>query len=178
MSQIHVILLIALNIAAAETQDAQDGKSKYLRTRELGTYFNIKMYWKSGYRWQGSTSEKKWCMKCISNSCSRGSGIKIEKCDTGDSRQQFYYDDGRIRSRKNKAACFERDGRSIKLRSCSDSRDQKWDELSKSNSFQLKIPGNNSKCASQHHHPKSGEKIYMTSCKLSSSNRTDKWIVY
>jgi hypothetical protein len=55
---------------------------------------------------------------------------------------------------------------------------EQWDELSKSKAFQLRMPGNDSFCASQHHHPKNEEAVYMTSCKKSRSNKTDKWEVY
>ncbi len=113
-----------------------------------------------------------------SNRCSKGSGIKIARCKKDDWRQHFFFDDGRIRSRRNKDVCLERDGRSIHLQNCNKSRDQIWGSLRKDEPFQLRIPGNSAKCASQHHHPKDGEKVYMTSCKKSVGNRTDKWIVY
>lgn len=148
--------------------------------RKLITYFNMKLYWKSGYKWQESTSEKKWCMKCASNKCPKGSSIKIARCNRGDWRQNFFFDDGRIRSRRNKDVCIERQrkSRSIALDNCNSSFDQKWALLRKDEPFQLRIPGEASKCASQHHHPKDGEKIYMTSCKKSVDSHSDKWVVY
>eukprot|EP01082_Thalassiosira_pseudonana_P011135 g10557.t1 g10557 contig4:2102746-2103445(-) len=178
--QAQVVVLLVCKVASASTADeaSQEQPNSNLRRRLGNEYFNLRLNWERGYRWQESSSEKYWCIACTRSSCSKGSGIRIDKCDKGDSRQQFYYDSGRIRSRKNKSVCFERQGRSIKLDSCNTSRSQKWDELSKSRAFQLRIPNNNEKCASQHHHPKDGEDIYMTSCKKSRSNNTDKWIAY
>ena len=64
--------------------------------RNLGSYFNMRLYWKKGYMWQESPSEKKWCMKCKSGSCQKGSGIKIARCNRDDYRQQFFFDNGRM----------------------------------------------------------------------------------
>lgn len=118
-------------------------------------------------------------MKCRSNLCSRGSGIKIDRCDRSDQRQHFFFDSGRVRSRKNKSVCLTRRGRSIRFDSCGSSNpDQVWSTLTKDGPFELSPPGNDAKCASQHHHPREDEKVYMTSCKLSRESQTDKWIVY
>mmetsp|Transcript_31231 Transcript_31231/g.65314 ORF Transcript_31231/g.65314 Transcript_31231/m.65314 type:complete len:189 (+) Transcript_31231:151-717(+) len=176
--KLHAFLLIFANFAVADVHDELDIPRKYIRSRELNSYFNLRLFWKRGYRWQESSSEKKWCMQCTLSGCPEGSSIKIDTCDRSDSRQQFFFDDGRIRSRKNKDVCLERQGRSIKLDQCNNSSSQKWDELSKSREFQLRIPGNKYKCASQHHHPKKNERVYLTSCKKSVDNKTDKWIVY
>ena len=140
--------------------------------------FNLRMYWRSGFMWQESPTEKKFCLKCQSGTCSKGSGVKIAKCDRSDKRQQWFYDQGRVRSRKNTSVCLDRVGRYIELRTCNNSTDQKWDTLRKEKEFQLTPMGNDEKCASQHHHPRDGEKVYMTSCKKSRRNHTDKWIKY
>lgn len=44
--------------------------------------------------------------------------------------------------------------------------------------FELQMPGNEEKCASQHHHPKDKEEVYMESCKLAEKADTSKWVVY
>lgn len=121
---------------------------------------------------------KNRCMQCKLNRCPANSSIKVERCNRSDSRQQFFFDSGRIRSRKNPRVCLNRDGRSIILKPCSTSRHQKWAQLSKSDEFQLRIPGRSDKCASQHHWPRTGERVYMTSCKRSRTSQTDKWIAY
>lgn len=127
-------------------------KKSNLRRELESSYFSLRLYWEKGYRlvrvshgsdhdsciphsvciifpdtlrWQGKTEEKLWCIQCTQSNCSKGSGIRVDKCDKGDSRQQFYYDDGRIRSRKNHSLCFERKGRSIELDSCNKSIYQK-----------------------------------------------------
>lgn len=61
---------------------------------------------------------------------------------------------------------------------CSSNKDQKWRGLRKDMPFELQIPGNTEKCASQHHHPKDKEEIYMESCKLAEKADTEKWVVY
>ena len=82
-------------------------------------------YFSLHLRWQGKTEEKFWCIQCTQSNCSKGSGVRVDKCDREDERQQFYYDDGRIRSKKDHSMCFERRGRSIELDSCSKSINQK-----------------------------------------------------
>lgn len=177
MRQLHVVfVLLAFTVFAAEDQSGLIPSS--IAHREQQSYFNLKIFWEQGFRWQGSTTERKWCMTCRSSKCSNGTGIKVSRCDKDDPRQQFYFDDRRIRSRKNKDMCLKRYGRYIALDDCSRSSDQVWSNLRTDAPFELQIPGNESKCASQHHHPKDGEKVYMNSCKLARSAHTDKWVVY
>jgi len=149
----------------------------FASTKTLARYFRLRLTWKKGYRWQESSSEKWWCMRCKSSSCSKGSGIEVDKCSRNDSRQQFYFDNDRIRSKKS-GRCLERRGRSIKLDTCDSSRNQRWDGLSVRQPFQLREVGSTLKCASQHHEPKKGEVVYMTSCKKSRLTKTDLWNVY
>lgn len=180
LAQLHVALLVV--IACAVTVAADNERIKHRQTKKerklAGEYFNLRMYWKQGYRWQESTSEKFWCMKCRNSGCTVKSGIKIAKCDKDDWRQHFFFDDGRVRSRRNKAVCLERSGRTILLNNCKSSTDQVWDTLNKQIPFQLTPPGDDEKCATQHHEPRADEIIYMAACKLAISTDTDKWIVY
>ena len=160
----------------AESFVSQNVES-FVSTRSPARYFRLRLTWKNGYRWQESRSERWWCMRCKSSSCGKNSGIVIDKCSRSDSRQQFYFDNSRIRSKKS-GRCLERRGRSIKLDTCDGSRKQKWDGLSERQPFQLREAGSNAKCASQHHEPKMGEVVYMTSCKKSRASKTDLWNVY
>lgn len=176
MKRFHVaVILLSFTVFAAEDQSDPIPTVEH---RELESYFNLKLYWQQGYRWQGSTTERKWCMKCRSSQCSDGTGIKIARCDKDDERQHFYFDGSMIRSRKNNDMCLKRYGRFIALDGCDNSSDQSWSNLRTDAPFELQIPGNGSKCVSQHHHPKDGEKLYMNSCKLAQRNKTDKWVVY
>ena len=165
---------------AIEERELSSAASAFSTSRRKAAYFKMRMYWQRGYYWQESSTERFWCMKCSRIDCGKGSRIKIDKCSNSDSRQQWFFSSGRIRSRKNKSQCIERTGggRYLALSTCDNSRHQKWDRLQKDNAFQLRIPGKDEKCLSQHHHPKKDEELYMTSCKKSSRNRTDKWIVY
>ena len=158
----------------AESFVGQHAES-FVSTRAPASSFRLRLTWKNGYMWQESRSERWWCMRCKSSSCAKGSGIEIDKCSRNDSRQQFYFDNNRIRSKKS-GRCLERRGRSIKLDTCDSSRNQRWDGLSISQPFQLREAGSNVKCASQHHEPKKGEVIYMTSCKKSRASKTDLWV--
>ena len=148
-----------------------------LPTRTITRYFRLRLTWKNGYKWQGSRSERWWCMRCKSSSCSKNSKIEIANCSKNDSRQQFYFDNNRIRSKRS-GRCLERRGRSIKLDTCDSSRNQRWDGLSTRQPFEIREAGSTVKCASQHHEPKKGEVVYMTSCKKSRASRTDLWNVY
>ena len=159
--------------------EAQSKLNPTVEHRELESAFNLRIYWQQGYLWQGSSKERKWCMKCRSSNCSDGTGIKVARCDRDDPRQQFYFDNRRIRSRKNTDMCLKRYGRYIAMDGCdSNDSDQRWSNLSTGAPFELQIPGNDSKCASQHHHPKDGEVLYMNSCTLARRSTTDKWVVY
>lgn len=190
LAQIHLLIVM---IAAHEVHDSDEAWNNSTSTmarhvaesnstgvqRELvGSTFNMRIFWKPGYCWQEICREWYWCMQCKLNRCPANSSIKVERCNRSDSRQQFFFDSGRIRSRKNPRVCLNRDGRSIILKPCSTSRHQKWAQLSKSDEFQLRIPGRSDKCASQHHWPRTGERVYMTSCKRSRTSQTDKWIAY
>ena len=148
VSKLHIILIIVAQATSTDVSDVPDTTPE----RELSSHFNLRLYWKRGYRWQERSSERWWCLQCRSSSCSKGSSVKIEKCNRKWASQHFYFDDGRIRSRRNRAVCLERDGRSIHLQTCDNSRHQIWSELRKGSAFQLRIPGNSQKCASQHHH--------------------------
>jgi hypothetical protein len=44
--------------------------------------------------------------------------------------------------------------------------------------FELQMPGNTEKCATQHHHPKDDEEVYMEDCKLAEKTDTSYWVVY
>jgi len=165
---------------AIKERELSSAAATFSTSRRKAAYFKMRMYWQRGYYWQESSSERFWCMKCSRGDCGRGSRIKIDKCSNSDSRQQWFFSSGRIRSRMNKSQCIERieGGRYLALSTCDNSRHQKWDQLVKDKPFQLRLPGKDEKCMSQHHHPKKDEELYMTSCKKSSRNRTDKWIVY
>ncbi|KAL7554498.1 hypothetical protein ACHAWF_018089, partial [Thalassiosira exigua] len=103
-------LALALLTCKVTTADKSSEPTRKQALRGLQThYFNLRLYWRSGYRWQESSSEKKFCLHCRLNSCSRGSGVKVMKCNRNDSRQHFFFSDGRIRSRKNTAACLQRE---------------------------------------------------------------------
>ena len=112
--------------------------------------FRLRLTWKKGYMWQEKSSERFWCMRCKSSSCSKNSAVEIDKCSKNDSRQQFYFDGDRIRSKKS-GQCIERRGRSIKLNNCGSSSNQKWGGLSTKQPFQLTPRGSNLQCCSQHH---------------------------
>jgi len=175
-------LLVALVYKATTARNETDAllsqqAEKFVSVRSFTSYFRLRLTWKKGYMWQESSSERWWCMRCKSSSCSTGSAIEIDKCSGNDSRQQFYFDDNRIRSKKS-GRCLERRGRSIKLDTCGIARNQKWDGLSVQQPFQLREAGSTVKCASQHHEPRGGEIIYMTSCKKSRFSNTDLWNVF
>lgn len=235
-SHIHIVLLLKIlqsvssdstSIAAANADELTNTESRntdlsladssasittHLRNpnRELNaipdkTYLNLRLHWQRGYRWQESSKEKFWCLAC-KRECNLNDGVDIQWCNRSDAKQQFYFDNGKIRSGRNKRMCLTRMGRSIKLRSCSSTQHQKWSGLSSSGRgpFALQIPGNSDKCGklqklnvfhsflstdslifalhhmtvSQHHHPKAGEDVYMESCKLARMANTDKWVAY
>ena len=99
VAKLHAALYIiaCTTIVAAEHDNStMPYNNEEVRQRNLGSYFNMRLYWKNGYLWQESPSEKKWCMMCKSGSCPKGSGIKIARCNRDDYRQQFFFDEGRM----------------------------------------------------------------------------------
>lgn len=183
-AQLHVlcILLVSHLVHCTNENDFASKEAFELdqADRDLQTkpYVNIRLFWDRSYRWQETSKETFWCMTCSSSSCEKNSKVEVKWCNRSDSRQQWYFDRDKIRSRKNKRMCLQRSGRSIKLKPCSRSKYQKWSELRKDKPFELQIPGNSDKCASQHHHPKDREEIYMESCKLAEKADTSKWVAY
>lgn len=181
-TQFHVLCVLLLSHVAQSTENIVLSREVHQESaeRDLGNvpYFNLRLYWDKTYRWQETSKETWWCMTCASSTCEKGSKIEIKNCDRNDSRQQWYFDRNKIRSRKNKKMCLHRFGRSIKLSPCTRTKYQKWVGQSKSEPFALQMPGNGDKCVSQHHHPKDDEDIYMESCKLARKANTDKWVVY
>lgn len=183
ISKFHVLCILLVAQLASSTTDIsrnEDTQEPTERQLDLVTkpYFNLRLFWDRSYRWQESSRETFWCMACTPSTCEPGSKVDLEWCDRNDDSQQWYFDNYKIRSRKNKQMCLQRFGRSIKLQSCTRSKYQKWNELRKDMPFELQIPGNTDSCASQHHHPKAKEEIYMETCKLAEKADTSKWVVY
>lgn len=184
-AQLHVLCILIFSHLARSARDIfpkdefqQEANRPSVQRQLNKIYFNLRLYWERGYRWQESSGESFWCMACVSHTCERDSSIEVKWCDRDDPRQQWYFDRSKIRSRGNKSMCLQRIGRSIKLRPCTNSKYQRWSELPKDKPFELQIPGYSDKCATQHHHPKDNEEIYMESCKLAVVSDTDKWVVY
>jgi hypothetical protein len=180
-AQLHVLCILLVSQLThsidntASNEDHQDQASRDLVSTP---YFNLRLFWQKGYRWQESTRETFWCLTCDNSDCDQGSKVEVKWCDRDDSRQQWYFDNGKVRSRKNKSQCLQRYGREIRLRSCTRSKYQKWAGLRKDMPFEMQIPGSTEKCISQHHHPKEGEELYMEDCKLAEKTDTSHWVVY
>eukprot|EP00578_Thalassiosira_sp_NH16_P020214 CAMPEP_0181086876 /NCGR_PEP_ID=MMETSP1071-20121207/5981_1 /TAXON_ID=35127 /ORGANISM="Thalassiosira sp., Strain NH16" /LENGTH=250 /DNA_ID=CAMNT_0023168743 /DNA_START=37 /DNA_END=786 /DNA_ORIENTATION=- len=126
--------------------------------------FRIRLYWQRGYKWQGSRSEKFYCLECR-GSCRSGSSVQIDKCDSS-IRQKFMAVGRTIRPASNPALCLTVTGYSgkrapVKLRHCNNGgSNQNFRELNSKDKFELQPENNSDRCLSQHHHPKRHEAVY------------------
>jgi len=155
---------------------SNDSEEVLRKSPPLEECSRIRLYWKRGYYWQESRKEKKWCMEGSRD----GETIDVQKCDSSSS-QQFRFIDGnpgQIQSCRNSKLCFEMKGSTVKLDTCdSNDRDQEFKRDGKNSKFKLE-PRSRSGCLTQEHHPKSGEKVYATSCRRAQKDETVYWNTY
>jgi len=176
----------------AETKDAYMTRS--LRgtpaetNRALLSTFQLKMYWEEGFCWQQEWIERRWCMSCQGEKCTKGEHLWIQFCDEGDATQKFTYlpvsgsGGGQLKT-ETANLCLERVTDKIHLLAeCkgSDSNNQIFTGIKTDGSrFHLKPKGEESKClTNKAHYPKDGELIWAVACSLAENTHTGEWTSY
>jgi len=144
-----------------------------LRKKKTDKCTRIKLYWKKGYKWQGSKKEKKWCMEGHKD----GETVEIKKCSSSSKQKFKFIGDDQIQSCKDKDLCFVLSGKFAKLDKCSSSKKQKFKKKGKDKKFTLE-PKSKKGCLTQRHHPKSGERVRVESCKAAGKDETEYWNTY
>jgi hypothetical protein len=153
----------------------------------------LKLHWENGYRWQGETVERKWCMMYHYNGWP-GSGhcwydqtvkpcnpeeIYIATCNN-DPRQRFNIivlpnsnEDGNeifLVQVPSTNLCFERNNKSIFLRECDSASDlQQWIAINgrlTGEKFEITSVSKDTHCVTQAHHPKAGEVVELFRCEV------------
>lgn len=158
--------------------------------------FRIQLYWEQGYMWQEKPYEyDEFCMmhsyrgfpgygKCYygqqSGEC-HDDAVYIAPCNS-DLRQQWTFvplSNGEFQIKALSAGtCMERiDNRRIRLRDCNDSKErQRWYSPGSDSRIKFALSQSTSNlCLGQLHHPKSGEVVEMTNCRLSEKTQTLYW---
>ena len=160
--------------------------------RSLGGSVRLRMYWERGFFWQESSEEVYWCM-AHSQSGTCYYGLEERECESDhvytdwcstSSRQQFeilYQPSGEFMIRAvSKNQCLE--GDRPKLRDCNpNNAAQLWHPMNggyESTKFEITRKGRESRCLTQHHHPKEGEVIEMNDCARERRYTTNAWEFY
>jgi hypothetical protein len=141
----------------------------------------LKLYWENGYRWQGETQERKWCMECDGGSCTNGDLVRIEKCDNFNTQFEFYRRNGDEAGFQDVKSnfCMRLEDKLIKMRRC-DSNDelQRFVGSFSSSKFEIKPKTSTRNCLTQQHHPKWGEIIRIYTCDSARDDTTSLWNKY
>jgi hypothetical protein len=160
------------------------------RHRDLQSFavaapFQIKMFWQDYYCWQEEWIERAWCWSCKGDTCERGENIWIQFCDANNPAQKFIYvpvagsGGGRIQTASNNL-CFDRVGNNnYTLSDCSSTEKQIFMGFETDGTRMEIIPkGAPLSCLNQAHHPKAGEIIETTTCKVARYWHTNEFTVY
>lgn len=155
--------------------------------------FQLRLFWEEGMIWQGNTNERSWCAECEGN-CEEGEYIEIKECNDRKMDQKWILNKNKFMPLSNTDVCFTViEGREkIKLQNCDDnndnildnnngnnstitSRTQLFSGVNKKREFQIHPLNNKNLCLTQHHHPKSGERLMVTSCLRAEANDANKY---
>ena len=171
---IIVIFLIVLLLNVPKEQRFADAQE-----RSVSRPFRLRMYWERGYMWQEDPRPREFCIQCV-NKCGKEDVLYTRQCTRGRYTQYFVKVGNSLRPLTNKGMCVTRTGRrKIALRSCDDALDeQQWYGFRfDGGKFELRNQvTNESKCLSQHHHPKPREVLYLEWCDLARQFDTSYWI--
>jgi len=155
--------------------------------------FRLKLYWEYGYKWQGQSWEKEYCMICEASMEDRGAQcesddlLTIDTCN--DESTWFVFEnllsDGQTQLQVAESTlCLEQvSSRRVELRTCqATSSHQKFvagdgSFFGDDDKFELK-PAYERGCLSQPHHPKPDELIFVTGCDSARNSDTSFWNPY
>lgn len=159
------------NLSSLRGSDANENKDRQLLS---SSYFQIRMEHQPHYCWQEEKRERKWCWEA------KDSKVEIENCDSGEDDQKWRYRDEsggyvRLSPKEDTGKCLQREGESIRLRTCSGSDSQLFGGFKNNGDrFEL-IPKGKSDLLSQAHDPKSGEVIELVKKSTARGDHTNYW---
>ena len=152
----------------ADSTTALQGNT--IRDLQAINVFSLKMHWEEGYCWQEEYSrERKWCWEC-QEGCKEGSALWWQQCvDTKD--QKFTYlpdsEGGRFKTAYHDLCLHRVSNTQYVLKKCSTEKAQVIVGLRADGPpFELTPLGDSSNCINQDHHPKAGEIVENTTCKI------------
>ena len=156
------------------------------RNNEIG--FRLKLSWEVGYFWQERTEETWWCMACPDGKCEENTVLEIRNCRKKSDKDATFvvtsHGDAGYQFRvANTDLCLQKMGsrRIIKLKSCNNAKKlalQLFAGFKTDERFELHAVTDTDRCLSQHHHPKSREKIYAERCHKAIRTKTSYWVTY
>ena len=144
--------------------------------------FSLKMHWEEGYCWQEEYArERKWCWEC-KEGCKEGGSLWWQKCvDSKDQKFNYLPDPqgGRFKTAYNDLCVHSVSVTQYVLRKCSTDQAQIIvGYRADGKPFELSPLADASQCMNQDHHPKAGEIVHNTSCKLSRRLHTNLMELY
>lgn len=167
--------------------DASSYKTAYARN----DWVMIKMFWKKGYKWNGSRQEKKFCLECR-GSCGKNDILVVNKCDKNNKYQRWVLKNNKIRPYRKayqegskQPICLHSDeSYPVTFKECMSSRDanQEW-ELNLFGSkfeFQQTFKSNTKRkkfCLSTRDHPNRLKKVRLIKCDLTVKYNTNFWVI-
>ena len=143
--------------------------------------FHMKLYFEKGYQWQGRYEDMNLCMQSKYSPRrveGRNDPIELYKCNEDEDRQKFFAVGRTIRLDDDRDLCLTHvEDRGIDLYRCDGSIYQQWDRVQKEGKFKLSPVGNHRRCATNHHHPRNYERVYLDWCHLAEAGDTIYWIL-
>ena len=153
-----------------------------LRELESIAVFQLKMHWEEGYCWQEEYSrERKWCWEC-EGACEEGGRLWWQKCvDINDQKFTYLPDPqgGRFKTAFHDLCLQRVSNTQYLLQKCSDNKAQIIVGLRTDGPpFELTPLGDDTMCINQDHHPKPGEIVENTTCKIARKWSTNLMEIY
>lgn len=145
--------------------------------------FSLKMHWELGYCWQEEYSrERKWCWEC-KEGCKEGGTLWWQKCAADNDDQKFTYlpdsDGGRFKTAYHNLCLHRVSTTQYELKGCSTDEAQIiLGFRSDGKPFELSPLGGPDQCINQDHHPKAGEIVENTTCKIARRWSTNLMELY
>eukprot|EP00592_Proboscia_alata_P010784 CAMPEP_0194364706 /NCGR_PEP_ID=MMETSP0174-20130528/12607_1 /TAXON_ID=216777 /ORGANISM="Proboscia alata, Strain PI-D3" /LENGTH=336 /DNA_ID=CAMNT_0039138877 /DNA_START=231 /DNA_END=1238 /DNA_ORIENTATION=- len=139
-----------------------------------GDYFQTKLYWEEGYRWQGKKKEKRFCAYCKGD-C-KDEGLKLQICDDREDGQFWRWNGDKLESKKAPGYCAS-GSRSQRTKRCSSAtKIMGFLTPPNPNKFQWHPLGNDGKCVTNPHHPRENEHLYFADCNSARRDETVYWV--
>ena len=159
----------------------------------------IKLYWQTGYMWQDSFSEKRYCLQCrnwrdaLVETCKVGDKIEIEDCGRS-IRQKFVRveSDKTIRPAMSPGLCISHQNHAddiyldaLSINYCDGSKQQQFcivgTPWQKNGKFEIRTTLKSNRqptCLTNPHHPRRKENIIPQRCDRARAHETSSWTLY